>query len=162
MLVAAKHLYIMEIEKRLFMETLQTQIELISKGLSEHFKDFPISFIFLGFLILVFILNIIKRILIWIEKKHGSLNGTCQYLIVGSKEQDCNNSDYRKYFKENENSCEGCKGKSFAMTDAEAEQRAIKGSLWKCIIFLLANCGRYVLPYISFIYTLVITILNNK
>lgn len=48
------------------------------------------------------------------------------------------------------------------MTDAEAENRVADGTLWKRIILLLANCSKNMLPYISFIYTLVVTIFENN
>lgn len=48
------------------------------------------------------------------------------------------------------------------MTDAEAENRVLSGSLWKRWIIRLANWGRNTLPYFSFIYTLAITVVENN
>lgn len=145
-----------------FLISLLVQLDIVFNGVSEHFKESPLSTIFLIFLILVFVLNILKRVLVWLEKKHGILHQSCKYLIVVNNGQDCSHSSHREYFKQNENGCEGCRGKSFKLTDAEAENRVVDGAPWKHIILLLANYSKNMLPYISFIYTLVVTIFENN
>lgn len=145
-----------------FLDILWTQVGIVFEDISKHFKEFPISGIFLTFLVLVFLLNVVKRVFIEMEKKYGTIDQSCEYLIIGKKGQDCKLLSYRKRFKENGNSCEGCRGKSFKMTDSEAENRIAKGVIWKHIIVLLANCGKNMLPYISFLYTLIIAIYKNN
>lgn len=145
-----------------FIQDLFIQLEIVCKGAPEHFKQVPISALFFIYLILVFILNIIKRVLILIEKKRGTPHQSCEYLVKIKNGQDCNHPSYRKHFKNNGNSCERCHGKSFKMTDSEAENRVVKGNIFKCVLICLANYSKNMLPYISFFYTLVIAIFENN
>lgn len=145
-----------------FLDSLLVQLEIVLNGVSEYFKESPMSTVFFVFIILVFVLNITKGFLVWLEKKRGTPYQSCKYLIEEDNEQDCSHLSHRKYFKSNENGCEGCRGKSFKMTDAEAEYRVADGNLCKRIIILLANYSKNMLPYISFIYTLVVTIFENN
>ena len=145
-----------------FLCDILVQIEIIFKGIPQHFKEFSVSAIFFVFVMWVFALNICKKIFVWWEKKKGTPHTSCEYLITVKGGQDCNHSLYRKQFKQNGNSCEKCKGKSFVMTDAEAENRVLLGRMWKRIIVFFANQSKNILPYISFLYTLAITIFENS
>lgn len=48
------------------------------------------------------------------------------------------------------------------MTDVEVENRIVMGYVWKYRIVLLANYSKYVLPYISFLYTLAMTVFEKN
>ena len=139
-----------------------SDMEIVIESVKKHFEEYPTSVIFLYCIFGVLILNIIRRLLIWLEKKRGMHNQACRYLFVVRNEQDCNHYSYRKQFKQNGNNCEKCRGKTSAMTDAEAETRILSGSIWKRSIVRLANLSRNMLPYASFVYTLVITALENS
>lgn len=145
-----------------FINAFFSQIEIIFSKFPEHFRESPISTIFLIFIVLTLFLNIIKRTFVWCEKKRGTPHLSCEYLVDVENGQDCDHPSYRNFFEMNEG-CTGCRGKSFKMTDEEAERRIAKGDKWKYIIILGANCSKSVLPYISFFYTLAIaTFGNNK
>lgn len=145
-----------------FFQTMFYDISTIWNGLSSHLQSFPISTIFLVIIILSVIVNTIKRILIWMERKRIKLHDSCQYLVAGSKGPDCDLPSRRKRFKKNNDSCAGCPGKSFKLTDAEAENRIACSSTWKRWILSLASYINAFLPYISFIYTLAVTIFENS
>lgn len=145
-----------------FIDVLVTQIKIIIRGIPYHLTEFPISIMFLAFLILVFVLNIIKKNLISSEKKRGDLYQSCKYLVEQRNGQDCSHPSYRKQFRNNENGCSGCQGRVLKMTDIDAEELILNGKKWKRTILLLANCGKSLLPYISFLYTLVVTIFENN
>lgn len=138
------------------------QVSIICQGLPRHLKESPISTFFLIYIILVFILNIIKQDFICLEKRRGTPHLSCEYLFTSKNGQDCDHLYYRKRFKRNGNSCEGCRGKSFQMTDAEVEKRVDKGAVWKHIIIFMANYSKSLLPYMSFLYTLAMTIFENN
>lgn len=145
-----------------FINSILDQIEIIWKGIPQHFKDSSVSTMFLAIIVVVFILDICKKIFIWWEKKKGTPHQSCEYLVKISGGQDCDHSSYRKQFKENGNSCEGCKGKLYKMTDIEAENRILRGKTCKRLIILLANHSKNLLPYVSFLYTLAVTIFENN
>ncbi|WP_435645215.1 hypothetical protein [Butyricicoccus porcorum] len=145
-----------------YMGDLLAQMQIIITTVLEHLAGHPLSTFFLIFIVITIISNVIKRIFISQEKKYRSPYQTCEYLITGSNGQDCDHLSHRKTFKMNQNSCTGCRGKSLKMTDAEAENRIIKGVAWKCAIVLFANSARNILPYLSFIYTLTVTIFNKR
>lgn len=145
-----------------YFSILLSQIKIVLEGIPEYFKESPVSMIFLSCIIIVFILNIFKRKLVLREKKRGTPHQSCDYLVTVRNEQDCNNTFYRKYFRENGNSCEKCRGKFLKMSDDEAENRVASGKFWKHAIVWLANFGKNILPYITFFYTLIIAILENN
>ena len=145
-----------------FINNILKQIEIIWKGIPQHFKDFSVSTVFFVFIMVVIILNICKKIFVWWEKKKGTPHQSCEYLVKVSGGQDCDHLSHRKRFKENGNSCEECKGKTYKMTDIEAENRALRGIKCKRIIILLANHSKNLLPYVSFLYTLAVTIFENN
>lgn len=146
----------------IFINNILDQLEIILKGVPQHFKDFSVSTVFFLFIMVVFILNICKRIFVWWERKKGTPHQSCEYLVKVNGKQDCDHLSYRKQFREKGNSCEECKGKSYKMTDMEAENRVVRGKKYKKIIILLANHSKNLLPYISFIYTLAVTIFENN
>lgn len=145
-----------------FINNILNQIEIILKGIPQHFKDFSVSTMFFIFMVVVFILNMCKKIFVWREKKKGTPHQSCEYLVKISGGQDCDHSLYRKQFKENGNSCMECKGKSYKMTDIEAEDRVLRGKKCNRFIILLANHGKNLLPYVSFLYTMAVTIFENN
>lgn len=145
-----------------FGDDVLSQMNIILKNFPEYFRESPISIIFLSFLCLVFILNITKSILIYLERKRGTPYQSCEYLIKLVREQDCNHPFHRKRFIKRGRSCEKCRGKSYKMTDVEAENRVAKSTFWKRLILLLASYGNNILPYVSFIYTLIIAIYENN
>lgn len=145
-----------------FINNIIEQIEIIRKGIPQHFKDFSVSTVFFIFIVVVIILNICKKIFVWWEKKKGTPHQSCEYLVKVSGGQDCDHLSHRKRFKENGNSCEECKGKSYKMTDIEAENRVLRGKKCKRIIILMANFSKNLLPYVSFLYTLAVTIFENN
>lgn len=144
-----------------FVDNLYNQFENICSNIPEHFKEFPISTAFLLFLGCVLILNIARKILISSEKRKGILDQSCIFLDTSNNKQDCKNSTYRKRFKKR-GSCEKCWGKSYNMTDEEAENLIAKGVIWKRIVLLVANESKSMLPYLSFLYTLIVAILSTK
>lgn len=144
------------------LDTCWKQVEIVFEGMQTHFKEYPASRIFLGFIIVVLILNIARRLLIWLEKKRGTPNQACRYLFTVGDEQDCSHLSYRKRFRENGNDCEKCRDKMSQMTDAEAELRILSGHILVSWIVRLANGSRGILPYMSFAYTLILAIFTNK
>lgn len=147
---------------RIFFNSLGINLEIVFEGVQKHFAKYPTSIVFLFCILGVLILNIIRQLLIWLEKKRGIPNQACRYLYIVRNEQDCNHFTYRKRFKKNGNDCEKCWGKTSTMTDSEAETRILSGNLLKRWIVRLANWSRTILPYASFVYTLVITALENN
>nr|WP_300797492.1 hypothetical protein [uncultured Acetatifactor sp.] len=145
-----------------FVDGILDQIEITCRAIYQHFKEFSVSKVFLIIVVVVFSLNICKRVFIWWEKKKGTPFQSCEYLVKVNKRQDCDHSFYRKKFKENGNSCEKCKGKSYKMTDIEAENRVLRGQKYKRIIVLMANHSKNLLPYVSFLYTLAVAIFENN
>lgn len=139
------------------------EIETIMKTFSDYFKLSPISSAFFFTLFVVLVLNAVKGILIWHEKKTGDHSQSCKFLI--KKDDDnrgCSIPRRQKDFIKNGDSCKGCKGKTFNMTTSEAEERAASGAAWKRIIIIIANCSKNLLPYISFLYTLVLAIFEMQ
>lgn len=145
-----------------FFSSFGINLEIVFEGVRRHFEKYPTSVVFLYGILGVFILNIIRQLLIWLEKKRGMPNQACRYLYIIRNEQDCNHFSYRKRFRQNGNNCEKCRGKTSNMTDSEAETRILSGSFLKRWIVRLANWSRTILPYASFVYTLVITALENN
>ena len=122
----------------------------------------PVSIIFLLFLFLSGLLNLIKWILIGLEKKQASKDARCINLTTESGEQSCGNPNYRKYFKENANGCDGCPGRTSGLTNVDAESRAYAKSIWMKMIILLANYCKVLLPYASFLYTLLLAVFQSQ
>ena len=133
--------------------SLGEQISAIAERTIGYLILSPISSIFLAIMAFVFALNIIKRYFVWKQIKAGSHNSTCRYLITSDERQSCDLEPYRGKF-EIERSCTGCKGKTVKMTAEDAEIRAGRKSVVIQIIILVANYGKAILPYISFIYAL--------
>ncbi len=144
------------------MKTFILQLKFVIDNIFEHFNESPISATFFVFIFCVFLLNIIRKIFIWQEKKNRSKNQRCKYLINLGNEQDCDIPSQRKQFREKGNSCADCQRKSFGMTDTEAENRIAMGYVWRYRIILLADYSKSVLPYISFLYTLVVTVFGKN
>lgn len=144
-----------------FKEALLSQLDVLFNGIPKYFKESPISTFFLIFLLVELCLNIVKRIFIWQEKKKEVSNQPCECFIIDEKGQDCCHPLYREYFKQNGNSCAECKGKSFELTDVQAEKRIVSGKTWKKVIFISASYGKSLLPYITFIYTLSVAIFET-
>ena len=137
-------------------------VEIMVESVQKHFEKYPTSLFFLYCILGALILNIIKQLLIWLEKKRGMPNQACKYLLIKGNKQDCNHFSYRKQFKKNGDDCEKCWGKTSPMTDSEAETRILSGSILKRWIVRTANWSRAILPYASFVYTLIITALENN
>lgn len=142
------------------MEKIWINIETIFNKVIIFFQESHISVIFLFLVIVILALNTLKRALIRWEKKNGTLMEKCLFLTNGYNGQDCNHVVQRQRFKK-EKSCEGCPGKIFNMTDEEAESRIASSGNWKKAILLVAKIGNDVLPYISFVYTLIIAFLES-
>ena len=145
----------------LFFNSLLAKTKFLAETILTHFQDSHVSVGFFVFIFLVFILDIIKQIMIWKEKKDRSHDLTCKFLI-NSDEQDCSLSKFNNYFKDNLNSCEGCPGKTIEMTNKDAEELMTKGSLIKKILVFLANFSKNILPYLSFLYTLCVVVFKNN
>lgn len=144
------------------LDTIFVQLVTDFKLVFEYFKGSLISTIFFVVLISISILNIIKKALIWQEKKANMKNKTCEFLIQRGNQQDCDILSRRQRFIDKGRSCKGCKGRSIKMSDAEAENRIKKGGFVKYLLIMLADGGRSLLPYISFCYTLVIAIFEHN
>jgi len=132
-------------------------------GIIDVFRNYlklsPISSTFIFILFIVFCLNFVKAFLIWRERKQGDQSQSCKYLIKKEDEHHyCSIRRRQKKFIENGCSCSGCKGKTFCMTNIEAEERAAAGAVWKKVVIQVANGSKNLLPYISFLYTLVLAI----
>ncbi len=136
-------------------------IQPIYESLCSYLKSSPASVTFSLFFSAVAILNIIRGILIWYEKKSMASNQRCKYLITNQSSSDCSIPSYWQGFHDREDSCAECPGKTFDITNEEAMERAMKGAWWKCIIILMANWSRNILPYASFLYTLIIAIFET-
>lgn len=121
-----------------------------------------ISVLFLFLMCIVLILNVIRKELIKKEYYHGNLDEHCKYLTEAENGHTCVFTAYKKRFEENKNNCKGCPGKTFSMTESEAENRIVKESISKRRIIFLAHLGKDLLPYVSFLYTLLISMLINK
>lgn len=144
------------------MKTFLPQLKLVIKNILEHFNDSPISTIFFVIIFCIFLLNVIRKIFIWQEKKSKSQNQRCKYLINLGSEQDCDIPSQREQFKARGNSCADCRRKLFEMTDSEAENRIAMGCMWKYEIILLAGYSKNALPYISIFYTLAVAIFEKN
>ena len=137
------------------------QLKLVIKNIFECFIDSPINAIFLAFIFCIFLLNVIRKVFIWQEKKSKSQNQRCKYLINWRGEQDCDIPSQREQFKAKGNSCADCRRKLFEMTDSEAENRIAMGCIWKYVIIILANYGKTAMPYISILYTLILAMFEK-
>lgn len=144
------------------MRTFISQLKYVINDIFEHFSESPISATFFIFIFCVFFLNIIRKIIICQERKNRSQNHRCKYLINLGNEQDCDIPSRRKQFREKGNSCASCRRRALEMTDVEVENRIAMGYVWKYRIVLLANYSKYVLPYISFLYTLAMTVFGKN
>lgn len=144
-----------------FIKTLSNNIETIIAGFYDHLEAFPVSTIFLVFVVFCLFVNLFRIVLLRMERKRTKPHESCQYLVVGTKGPDCDLPSRRKRFKKNNDSCEDCPGKSFKLTDSEAESRIASSATWKRAIISLATYSNAVLPYVSFIYTLVATIFES-
>lgn len=133
----------------------------IYEFLCNYLKSSPVSIVFSLFFCAAAILNVVRGILIWYEKKSMALNQRCKYLITDESSSDCSVPSYRQGFHDRGDDCAECPGKTFDITNEDAMERAMKGSLWKCIIILMANYSRNILPYASFLYTLIIAIFET-
>ncbi len=144
-----------------FIASLGSQISTSLKNLHDYFKSSPISTGFF-FLFIVAALNIFKAVLICLEKKKGYPDQACRYLFPGRHGPVCKLPSYEQGFKDRKNSCEGCSGKTFSITNEEVTERTAASAKWKRIIILLASYSKGVLPYVSFLYTLFIAIFEKK
>lgn len=136
-------------------------IQTIYESICNYLKSSPTSIFFSLFFFSVAILNIIRGILIWYEKKSMASNQRCKYLITDQNSSDCSLPSYRQGFHDKGDSCTGCAGKTLNMTNEEAMERAMKGATWKCVIIIIANSSRNILPYVSFLYTLSIAVFET-
>lgn len=140
-------------------DNLTIKVGCIIDVFRNYFKLSPISSSFIFILFIVFCLNFVKAILIWRERKQGDQSQSCKFLIKKEDEHHCCSIRHRqKKFIKNGCSCSGCKGKTFCMTNIEAEERAAAGAVWKKVVIQIANGSKNLLPYISFLYTLVLAI----
>lgn len=130
-------------------------------SLYNYFEHSLISISFFIFLLAVAILNIIREIIVRAEKKNVILDRPCIYLVIGITDQSCGLSSRKENFKRKGNSCDGCTGKNIGISKEDLEDRARNESAWKSIIILLAKYARNVLPYMSFFYTLAITLFEK-
>lgn len=137
-------------------------VDIVFESVQKHCEKYPTSVVFLYCIVGVLILNIIRAFLIWLEKKRGMPNQPCKFLSTEGNQQDCNHPSYRNRFKKNGGDCEKCWGKTSPMTDSEAETRILSGNVLKRCIVRIANWSRTILPYASFVYTLILTALENK
>lgn len=145
----------------IYIKHFIVQIKEIMENLPEHFSAFPISSVFFFGIVFIFILNVLKRIMIGLEKRQMSSYHKCPYLII-DEAQDCINSFYREKFKIGEIECADCPGKRRSITNINAENQIMAGKFRKRIVILLANFGRDLLPYLSFFYTLSVLILEES
>lgn len=136
-------------------------IEKIYESFCNYFKSYPTSIVFSLFFLITAILNIVRWILIWQERKHMGSNQRCKYLLTNQNEADCDLPSYRQKFQERGNSCTGCTGKTVGITNEDTIERIVKGSPWKLAIIVMANCSRSILPYASFLYTLALAIFKK-
>lgn len=139
-----------------------SSFQIVFSSLYEYFKLSPISTAFFIFLLGTMLLNLIKEIIIWSEKKNVILSESCIYLVIEKSNQSCDLPSRQKDFKVRGDSCEGCKGKTINITKEEMEKRVANDSQWKCIIILSAKYIRNILPYLSFFYTLALAIFENQ
>lgn len=137
------------------------QIQTISRSLLVYFEASPISTSFFLFLFFVASLNILKSILIHWEKKNGYSDLKCRYLSIERDEQVCKLQSRKQEFKDRKNSCNGCAGRTFSVTNEDVADRLAASATWKRIAILLADCSRSILPYVSFLYTLFIAIFEK-
>ena len=82
--------------------------------------------------------------------------------MKGENGHTCSFHAYKQRFEKKLNNCNGCPGKTFSITEEEAENRVVKGNVGQRIIITLENCCQALLPYISFFYTLLISMFINK
>lgn len=127
----------------------------------EYLKTSSLSVKFFVFVIVIFVLNILKSIFIWYEKRITAPRQKCKYLIEEKYQYGCSLSMYEKRFKEKKDSCEGCKGKNTGISNQEAEERIRDGKKWQYIVIFLANSGKNILPFMSLVYTLCIGIFEK-
>ncbi len=120
----------------------------------------PVSLVFITFIILIMVLNLIKRWLVWQERMKATADEKCQFLKSDRKGQYCSLPACAERFLENEKGCTGCRKKSSSISTEEAETRAKNSSLLNGFIICVANGGKSILPYLSFVYTLTLTIMG--
>ena len=137
-----------------FFSSCFFQIQTILTKLVNYFKSSAVGCCFFVFLFIVAILDIFKGILIWLEKKNGYPDQACKYLSSGRDSPVCNVSSRKQGFKDRNNSCEGCSGKTLSISNEEVSNYIIASGTWKRVFIVLTNCTRQMIPYVSFIYTL--------
>lgn len=133
-------------------------IQAILKALYNYFESSLISTLFFTFLIVIAFLNAFKMFLVRSEKKNGYQDQPCRHLCSEREGPMCRLPSCVQEFKARKNSCEGCNKKSTSVPDEEVAERVSDSSLWKCFIVRAADYGRAILPYVSFLYTLIIAI----
>lgn len=126
-----------------------------------YLKVSPTSIIFSVFFLATAILEIIREVLIWQEKKRMAPKQRCQYLLTEQNSSNCDLPEYRQGFRERGNNCTGCAGKTVSIKNEDAIERMVKRAPWKLAIILMANYSRNILPYASFLYTLSIAIFKK-
>lgn len=117
-----------------------------------------LSRIFLATVCFIALINIAKSMLIRRERKHDTPSRPCKHLVYTQSGQDCSIPSRKQGFRNRGFSCDGCVGRTSYLTVQEAEERASSAAAWKRWLLGLATCGKTALPYISFIYTLLIVI----
>lgn len=145
-----------------FIAVWSFRVPTILEDLFAYFKSSPTSIGFFLFLLVVATLNIFKAVLIFLEKKKGYPDQSCRYLSPGRNGLVCELPSCEQGFKDRKNSCEGCTGKTFSVTNEEVSERIAASDMRKRVIILLANYSKGILPYISFLYTLLIAIFEKK
>ena len=128
----------------------------------DYFTSSTISIVFFLFLCVAHILNVIRDHLVSSEKKTGYPDRACIRLAKGRKGQVCTSSRYKTDFKKRNNSCEGCKGKNVSITNDEVLEQITASATWKRIIVYLSNWCKSILPYMAFLYTLLIAIFETS
>lgn len=100
--------------------------------------------------------------LVYFERKNGYLDQTCKYLFSGQYGPACRIRYYEQGFKDRNNSCEGCRGKTISITNEEIFECIAANVMWKRIIILIVKYSNAILPYISFFYTLFVAIFEKR
>lgn len=111
--------------------------------------------IIIGF---IFLLNMIKYAILRFHMKKEKDKKDCAFLkpVQDEIEQICSHPEHSLRFKYNNNSCKDCKGKRAKVSMDEIEGIVSKSNVIIEIIFIMADCGNALLPYLSFAYTLIV------
>lgn len=128
----------------------------------EFISQSTIAKAFIGVVLVVIILNLIKRVILLVYSRKEAKTKVCRFLERKGSRQECSHSAHKAGFYARNGSCDKCKGKCSAISQEEIELRAARAHWLINALFTAADWGKALLPYLSFAFTLVVAAYITK